>query len=169
MPPPLFIPSSSAMRIEFDGEKWILDIEHVTTRQAREIYRFIGMPILRLFRRFGELIKSDDGSDDSDGFEDNEEIYSILICLYWLMRCQCGVREPLDEADMELLPFLTALMQAMLAAAPQDAPAAQEETVPLPPTLPGGPPSAEQPTRRATTRPRKQKAEVVSLPEPATA
>jgi hypothetical protein len=162
MPPALFIPSASAMRIEYGDETWWLDVEHVTTRQAKEIYKFIGMPILRLFKKFGEIVKGGDGDD----FEDSEELYNILICLYWLMRCQCGVREPLADADMELVPFLTALMQAMLASSGSDGnTAAAGEEPALPPTLPGGPPSPAPPTRPATTRSKpSRRQEVVSLP-----
>lgn len=163
MPPPLFIPSSSALTVEYGGESWTLDVEHVTTRQAREIYRFIGMPILRLFKQLGEIISS-----DNDEFEDSEELYNILICLWWLTRCQCGVREPIADADPELVPFLTAIMQAMLSSAPDESPARAGEEVPLPPFPQGGPPSPAPPSPTDTS-PVMSAEEAAALPELPTA
>lgn len=142
--------ADTAIPIEWEGETYRLDLARFTVKQAIVIEGYTGMKLAALLDQIGDL----------GGDADPPDLLKIMVALYWLMRAQAGKKEPIADADFELIPFVTALSAGLAASGLAED--AEDEPDPTPPSPPPGRPSRGPSTRPATTR--KRRTEEAELP-----
>lgn len=144
--------TDTAIPIEWDGETYRLDLARFTVRQAMVIEGWTGLKLAALLDQIGDL----------GGGEDPPDLLKIMVALYWLMRAQAGKREPIADADFELIPFVTAFTAGLAASGLAEEAGDEAGPDPTPPSPPPGRPSRAPSTPRATTR--KRRTEEAELP-----
>jgi len=82
------------MRVTFEGKEFELDLDEITTGQAKVIKVHTGHTLKSL----------------ADGMQEGDP--DALRALYWLMHVQTGLSLDINRADFKMVKFLTALGEA---------------------------------------------------------
>jgi hypothetical protein len=123
--------------ITFEGRDWEIDLQRVRVRQAMVIQLYTGMAI-------GEWEDSIMPEVEGETVKNPPQSWmQVLTALYWLMRAQNGVTEPIDDVDFEYPKFFEAFVTAMAREIRQRkaAEAAAPDPTFSPSSQPGDPPS----------------------------
>lgn len=98
------------MIIRFEDRDWQFDLAHVRVQQAMVIQLYTGLSI-------GDWEDSLDFEADEQGNIKNPPASWLksIVALYWLMRSQNGVTEPIDSTDFEYALFLVAFAEGTAA------------------------------------------------------
>ena len=86
-----------ALTITFEGREWEYDTDHIGVLQAMAFHSVHGLTV----RAWLEGVQ-----------ETDPRAYQ---CAYWLMLQQNGVEKPLKDLDFDLMEFMTAYAEAILA------------------------------------------------------
>lgn len=141
------------MKIDFEGQVRVLDLEHIKLKHAVAIQGFTGLALLDWQRA---LISRD--GETPTALADPGWIMNMAAA-WWLMLAQNGQDAPPldDDVDCDVIGFALALY----AAAVEEVKARKVPDQPDPTALPGRP----APSSRQTASP-KTEAEIVPLPLP---
>jgi hypothetical protein len=79
------------MKINFEGKEYDLDLDEITTGQAKVIKVHTGQTLKSM----------------AEGMQEGDP--DALRALYWLMHVQSGLSLDIDRADFKMIKFLTAI------------------------------------------------------------